>query len=349
MTTVPVMQLPSLLVRLAKAAQVNLDNGYQWVPASRLTNTYHPTVEVELPLLITGIETREQLMQLTKTLVNAYPPSHPVTVMSALSAAAQPMTSSLVEIGQMEVVAAESSADSFVLCLPPLPEGSSVAALQAVVAHLRSPEGCPWDQKQTLASMRHDLLDECVEVMEAIDLDLTGVDNSEHIAEELGDLFMAGILTLQIAIDEGRFQLADAMQTVVAKLIRRHPHVFGDTQVDGVDTVLANWDTIKAEEKRAKGQVVNHPLDGVPTGLPALEKARTLQSKAQKAALLDRATVAASLETQLEQLRQAQQADMLTEVQFGTLLWALVAVATEAGINAEDALRSYCVRFRNNS
>ncbi|MEZ4622650.1 MAG: MazG nucleotide pyrophosphohydrolase domain-containing protein [Caldilineaceae bacterium] len=137
----------------------------------------------------------------------------------------------------------------------------------------------------------------------------------------MGDLLMAGVLTLQIAIDDGRFQLADAMQSIVTKLIRRHPHVFGDVSVDGVDAIWANWDAIKAQEKAAKGQVVEHPLDGVPTALPALEKARALQSKAQKAGLLDRAAVAATLEETAVRFMHAHRQSSLTEAQVGELLW----------------------------
>jgi len=227
-----------------------------------------------------------------------------------------------------------------ILCVPPLPANSSFSALQAVIAHLRAPAGCPWDRKQTLMSMRHDLLGECAEVLEAIDRDSTR-DNGAHIAEELGDVMMAAVLMVQIATDTGRFHMADVMQGVVTKLIRRHPHVFGDVVVDGVATVLTQWDAIKAQEKAAKGQTQPHPLDGVPAALPALEKARELQSKAAKAGLLDRATLAQTDPT-MAQWQQGQ----ITEEKLGELLWRIVALAHTAELNAEDALRSYSTRFR---
>ncbi|MEZ4557407.1 MAG: MazG family protein [Caldilineaceae bacterium] len=161
------------------------------------------------------------------------------------------------------------------------------------MAHLRAPEGCPWDQEQTLASLRQDLLGEAVEVLEAIDVEETGEDNSLHIAEELGDLLLLATMLIQIATEEGRFKMADVAQHIVHKLIRRHPHVFGDAEVESLDDIFTNWDAIKAEEKAAKGQPTDDPLAGVPPHLPALEKARKLQSKAQKAGLLDRAALAA--------------------------------------------------------
>src|SRR5690606_23844316 len=132
--------------------------------------------------------------------------------------------------------------------------------------------------------------------------------------------------------DEGRFQMAKTIHSIVTKLIRRHPHVFGNEEVDGVQTVLANWDAIKAQEKAASGQTPGHPLDGVPAALPALEKARQLQSKAAKAGLLDRATLAHP-----SSLQSAIASAVHDEQSFGELLWGLVALAHESGINAEDA------------
>ena len=341
MTTEQSIMAPAALVALAKVADIPLEQGFQWLPANRFTAVYHPTVEVELPLLITGIADRDELRRLAQTLANAYPAAHPITMVDSRQ---NGQTRHLL-LGELATVTAElPTVDA--LCVPPLPEGSSFAALQAIVAHLRSPIGCPWDREQTLLSMRHDLLGECAEVLEAIDHEIDGTDNREQIAEELGDLFMAGVLILQIAIDEGKFHLADAMQSIVSKLIRRHPHVFGDVQVDGVDAIWANWDAIKAEEKAAKGQVVHHPLDGVLAALPALEKARELQSKAQKASLLDRATLAMTWNEKVSTFQRSHETNALDEAQLGELLWTLVAVAQRAGLNAEDALRSYTVRYK---
>jgi len=342
-----IRHMPPLLAQLVTAAGITIDHGYQWLPAQRLTTAYHPTVEVELPLLITGIADRSQLARLAATLANAYPADHLITVAEEQDAASPCTTARLGDLLHEDAPLTIPSSGGFALCVPPLPEGSSFSALQAIVAHLRSPIGCPWDREQTLLSMRHDLLGECAEVMEAIDRELDGTDNGEHIAEELGDLFMAGVLTLQIAIDGGRFQLADAMQSIVTKLIRRHPHVFGDLKVDSVDGIWANWDAIKRQEKLAKGESVGHPLDGVPAELPALEKARQLQSKAQKAALLDRSTLAAHLDRALDTLQEAIRHQRLTEAQLGEFLWCMVAVAHQADLNAEDALRSYAVRYRS--
>lgn len=336
--------LAPLWVTLAAAAGLPLDRGYQWLPLPKLLQQHHPIVEVTLPLLISGHATAETYAQLGQTLANAYGPDHPITLAQTTATgeiAAAAVTGPLQTLTTM--ASTFGAAVSLALIVPPLAEGSSFSALQAIVAQLRAPEGCPWDRAQTLQSMRHDLLGECAEVLEAIDLDSATFDNGPHIAEELGDLFMAGVLMVQIAVDRGRFQMAAAMQSIVTKLIRRHPHVFADTVVDGIPNVLANWDAIKAQEKAAKGQVTTHPLDGVPAVLPALERARMLQSKAAKAALLDRTTLAATVSLTLAGRPLDRQT--LDESTLGAALWAIVALADQAEINAEDALRSYGVHF----
>ena len=215
--------------------------------------------------------------------------------------------------------------------------------LLELVAHLRAPEGCPWDREQTLESLRQDLLDEASEVLEAIDMEANGSDNSRHIAEELGDLYLVATMLTQIATEEGRFQVADVMRGVVTKLIRRHPHVFSDVEVSGVDNVLRNWDAIKAQERAEQG-ITPHPLDGIPAALPALEKARKVQSKASKLGWLDRSAIAQA-EPQLAALL----GPTLDELQLGATLWQLVAIAHQHDLNAENALRSYIVQFRQSA
>ena len=332
------------LVRAAlRAAGLEDHNGCQQLAATYLRDQYHPRVEVELPLIITDFGV-EDLAQMQAVLRNAYPTAHPIVMLASKSAedatGGRVIHTTLQALTTLRTPTLQPDEGINLLCVPPLPAGSSFSALQAIVAHLRSPQGCPWDRKQTLLTMRHDLLGECAEVLEAIDLDST-VDNGPHIAEELGDLIMTAVLIIQIATDVGRFQMAQVMQNIVTKLIRRHPHVFGNVTVDGVENVVANWDAIKAEEKAAKGQTQLHPLDGVPAALPALEKARELQAKAAKAGWLDRATLA-----QANSLMTLSQPETLTEESLGEWLWGIVALAHTAGLNAEDALRTYSIRFR---
>lgn len=311
--------------------------GCQVVDATLLAQQHHPAVNVCWPLLIGHLHDRALAAGVKQTLTNAYPDDHEVVVIHAEGTAGPALRR--VALGELD------QADGFDhptnLFVPPLESGSSFTSLQEIVAHLRAPEGCPWDREQTLATLRRDLLGECVEVMEAIDLDAGGEDNSAHIAEELGDVMLLVTMMVQIAIDEDRFHMADVMHHIVTKLIRRHPHVFGDTAVDGASDVAANWDAIKAQERAVNGQTEASPVDGVPVHLPALEKARDLQSKAAKAGLLDRAALARSM-PELKALLGPE----LDERTVGELLWTLTALAREHGVNAENALRQHAVMYR---
>ena len=269
------------------AVRVDLMDGSQVADAMLLARQHYPQVETALPLLLAQVYARWLSSDVKLTLLATYPPEHPVTLIHGAGTPAQ----RLVTLPLEELDRHDDFDHLTSLYVPPLPAYSSFSALQELVAHLRAPEGCPWDREQTLASLRKDLLEEAAEVLEAIDAEADGSDNSLHIAEELGDLYLVATMLTQIATEEGRFQLGDIMRDVVTKLIRRHPHVFGDVTVSGVDHVLANWDAIKVQEKADKG-VTAGPLDGVAAGLPALEKARKLQSKAAKLGLLDRRAVA---------------------------------------------------------
>ena len=144
--------------------------------------------------------------------------------------------------------------------------------LVAVVARLRAPDGCPWDREQTLKTIEPFTLEETFEVFEAID-----ADDNIGIAEELGDLLLQVVLYAQIAADEGRFDLIPVVNGITEKLIRRHPHVFGEGQAHTADDVLRNWEQVKQQEKRRESA-----LDGVPLALPGLARAVRLQSKAAK-------------------------------------------------------------------
>lgn len=339
--TVQVIGGISFVEAVFGAVGVDILDGGQVMDAMLLAQQHHPRLDVGLPLLVGQLYSRGVASDVKLTLMNAYPDDHPVTLVAGAGTAAQvAVTLPLHELDRRDDFDHLTS-----LYISPLLRGS-FTDLQEIVAHLRAPEGCPWDQEQTLESLRQDLLGECAEVLEAIDADAAmqdaGEDNSAHLAEELGDLYLVATMLVQIATEEGRFRLADVMQGIVTKLIRRHPHVFGDVDVENVDQILRNWDTIKAAEKAAKGQTAAHPLDGIPGHLPALEKARVLQSKAHKAGLLDRTALAEARPALGRLLGDAPDAETV-----GALLWEVVALAHRHEINAEDALRAYTVAFRS--
>lgn len=206
---------------------------------------------------------------------------------------------------------------------------SSLAALAVVMARLRGPDGCPWDQEQTHGSLRVHLLEEAHEVLEAIDEGRVG----EDLAEELGDLLLQVAFHSQLAADDGRFDLADVADRIVAKLVHRHPHVFGDTNVADASEVVRNWETIKAAEKSRGG-----PFDGIPAALPALLAAYKTQKRA--AAL----GFQAGEQEAVAHLRAALNREPVDVG--GALLW-LVAVARARGIDPEGALREATRTFRH--
>ncbi|WP_417391787.1 nucleoside triphosphate pyrophosphohydrolase [Gimesia sp.] len=141
-----------------------------------------------------------------------------------------------------------------------------------VIARLRSPDGCPWDREQTLATIKPYTLEETYELLEAID---SG--NDEHIIEELGDLLLQIVLDAQIAADEGRFDLTHVVDRLTLKMIERHPHVFGNVAAETPDEVRRNWDQIKEQEKQRRSI-----FDGLPAALPALARASRIAEKAAK-------------------------------------------------------------------
>ena len=162
--------------------------------------------------------------------------------------------------------------------LPAPDQYTSFEAFQEIIAHLRAPEGCPWDRKQTHESLRRYLIEEAYEVLEAID-------NAQwdELAGELGDLLLQIVLHTQIAIDEGEFHMRDVLRHVNTKMIRRHPHVWGDVNVDGdADRVVGNWEEIKKAERADQPKVRESLLDGVPRGLPSLMVAHHYSAKAAK-------------------------------------------------------------------
>ena len=143
--------------------------------------------------------------------------------------------------------------------------------LMALVTHLRGPEGCPWDREQTARSMRRYVMEECHELVEAMD-----EGKAKEVAEELGDVVFHVAFQIRIWGDEGEFGESDVFGSVIEKLVRRHPHVFGGEKASGADQVLGTWQSLKAAERDASASI----MDGVPSGMPALAYSQALQSRA---------------------------------------------------------------------
>jgi tetrapyrrole methylase family protein/MazG family protein len=208
-----------------------------------------------------------------------------------------------------------------------------VLDLIRVQARLRAPDGCPWDHEQTHQTLARHLLEETHELLEAID-----ADDEVAIRDELGDLLLQVTFHAQIAHDEGRFDIDDVADGLVAKLVHRHPHVFGDVQVADAGEVLVNWERLKAEETGRRKAVD----EDIPATLPALARAAKIQRRAAGWGFTWRDTPAAlaKLREEVEELAAAiDHAPDRVEAELGDVLLAAVAVARLAGLDAESALR----------
>lgn len=208
--------------------------------------------------------------------------------------------------------------------------GERLLDLVRVMARLRGPDGCPWDRQQTHRSLARHLLEEAHEVLEAID-----ADDRERLREELGDLLLQVVFHAQMAADDGAFDVDDVAEGIVRKLIRRHPHVFGEVEVSGAEEVLANWERIKAEEKGGPGGLE----EDIPPTLPALARAAKVLRRAAGWGFEPhgRESALAALREEVAELERA--APDEAEEAVGEVLLAAVAVARGLGVDAETALR----------
>lgn len=247
----------------------------------------------------------------------------------------------------------------------------------ATISALRAPDGCPWDREQTHASISHNMIEEAYEAVCAIE-----EEDTSHLREELGDVLLQVVLQSQIAADEGEFSIDDVCADVNAKMVRRHPHVFGSVEASNASEVLDVWDQVKLAERQAAGDAdgtgASKPeglLDGVPRTFPALMEAQKISRKAaavgfewdsiedvwgkvaeEKAELIEayasaphaangKIDTSVAGEYDLDEEQAARLAEA-TEMEFGDVLFALVNVGRRMGIDAESALRASNAKFR---
>ena len=211
-----------------------------------------------------------------------------------------------------------------------------------IIAALRAPDGCPWDREQTHRSIAKNMVEEAYEAVHAIETDAVA-----EIREELGDVLLQVILQSQIAADAGEFTIDDVVASITAKIVRRHPHIFGETTVAGTaNEVLANWDQIKATERTEKQQGL---LDTVPHALPALMLAQNISRKAVSAGFewdtLD--GVWEKVHEELDELHATEPGSPEAVDEIGDVLFTIVNLARKQGIDAETALRGTCDKFRS--
>jgi len=223
--------------------------------------------------------------------------------------------------------------------------GEKFEKLVAIMARLRAPGGCPWDREQTFDTIKPHTLEETYEVLEAIDArDWPG------LADELGDFMLQAVFYAQMASEAGHFDIADSLDAINNKLIRRHPHIFGDTEANTADDVKKRWDEIKAEEKQAKGEQPKLLLESIPRSLPALVEAAQISSRAARSGFdwENAEQVLAKLEEELHELAEARKQSSHEEIEgeIGDLLFVLVNLARFMKVDPEQALRKSNGKFR---
>ncbi len=306
--------------------------------AFELAAAHHPPFPPDFPALIAQIHSRHMASEVKLTLMAHYSDQHPVKLVHGAGTDAELVEDLLLyEIDRSPHTGLLTS-----LYVPPLAEYTSFESFQEVVARLRAPDGCPWDQKQTHHSLRPYLIEEAYEALDALDSE-----DPTKLAEEMGDLLFQIVIHAQIAAEDGEFTMADIVQGISTKLIRRHPHVFGDVKVDGVDGVLVNWEKLKAKERADKGESAKSLLDGVPKAFPALAQSAAYQQRAARIGFdwPDVEGVFAKIAEEIEEIRTAPDAAARAG-EIGDLLFVITHLANWYDVNPEDALRETNARFR---
>jgi tetrapyrrole methylase family protein/MazG family protein len=238
--------------------------GLQVVDAAELAAMHHPPLNPDLPALAAQLYSQALAADLKLTLMNQYPPEHPLTLVhGAGTDQERTLSLPLYELDRQPDLAHLTT-----LYVPPLTRTSSFEAFQETIAHLRAPEGCPWDRKQTHQSLRSGLLEEVYEVLDALDQE-----DVAALCEELGDLLLQIVMHAQIAVEAGEFSMSDVIATVDSKIKFRHPHVWGQQDAADADDVLRSWESSKAQERQEQQEGEKSMLAGVPASLPALAQA----------------------------------------------------------------------------
>jgi tetrapyrrole methylase family protein/MazG family protein len=306
--------------------------------AIELSQEHFPAFPPDMPVLVAQVYSRLVAAEVKMTLNTIYPDEHPVRLVHAAGTEGL----NIEDLQLFEIDRSEKIDLLTVLFVPPLGLNTSFESFQEIVAHLRAPDGCPWDREQTHLSLRSNLLEEAYEVLDAID---SG--DPLKMAEELGDLQLQIVLNAQIASEEGEFTMADVLRGINGKIIRRHPHVFGDLNLDDVQGVLRNWETLKAVERANSQEPEKGILDGVPLALPALTQAQEYQDRVARVGF-DWKEIEGVLDKIIEEIQEVKEIKNKDEMiaEMGDLFFTLVNFARWNKIDAESALRETSSRFK---
>jgi len=301
--------------------------------AETLSSAHVPPFPPDMPALLTGIDSAELALQVERVLLVVYPKGHEVILVEGQK--------SQVEILGNFQLSTFNFQTSTCLYIPSLGKGTSFESFAEIVAHLRAPDGCPWDREQTHQTLRTHLLEEAYETLSAMD-----ENDSADMREEFGDLLLQIVLNSQIGSETDSFTMTTVIKGIYDKIVRRHPHVFGDVKLDGVSGVLQNWEKLKEKERGEKKQDKGL-LDGIPSALPALTQAQEYQDRAARVGF-DWPEIEGVLDKIREEIEEIKAAQNLEEVtaELGDLFFVLVNLARWRKVDAESALRGTNIKFK---
>ena len=372
----------SLVTAVFESLDVQPPSRLVLLEAATLSSAHVPSHPPDTTALLTGVDSQELALHLREVLLAIYPKEHEVLLVNPNNQRTKAQSpkdkdgsdrqsdlseanSVALRLGDFVIDQKQDHDFSEFTCLyiPPLGVGTSFESFAEIVAHLRAPNGCPWDREQTHKSLRTHLLEETYEALAAID---TG--DFMSMREELGDLLLQIVLQAQIASEAAQFTLIQVVQSIYDKIIRRHPHVFGDLKLSGVEGVLQNWEKLKEQERRELAlsrraepefaprsreahregkQEEKGLLDGIPLALPALSQAQEYQDRAARVGF-DWPVIEGVLDKVKEEIEEIKQAENIERVtsELGDLFFVLVNLARWKKIDAESSLREANARFK---
>jgi tetrapyrrole methylase family protein / MazG family protein len=302
--------------------------------AQELSSAHYPPFPPDVPALILGLASRPLAMQVKMVLSAVYPDDHPIIFVDPNGQ----KNKKLGDVGDGEF------SNSACLYIPSLGQGTSFESFAEIVAHLRAPDGCPWDREQTHLSLRKHLLEETYETLTAMD-----ENDPAGMGEEFGDLLLQIVLNAQIGREIDSFSINIVIKSIFDKIVRRHPHVFGDLELKNVEGVLQNWERLKQKEREEKepGKKEKGMLDGVSSASPALAQAQEYQDRAARVGF-DWPEIDDVLDKVREEIEEVKKAETSFELasEIGDLFFVLVNLARWKSIDAESALRGANTKFK---
>lgn len=322
-------------------AAVGLDgmDGIQVYDAIAVAQHLHAPVNPDAPLVLGQVFSRMLASELKLALMAVYAPDYTVQLIHGAGTDSERVEAlPLHEIDRSDQIGNLTS-----LYVPARETIGSLEHFADTIAILRSPNGCPWDREQTPQTMRSDFIEEVFEAIDALDRD-----DVDDLRDELGDVLLHIVMQTQMATEAGDFTLTDVIAGIDAKIKRRHPHVWGDAEVETVSDLNKTWAAIKTQEKAEKGATEPESvLANIPAGMPALQRSQKIQGRARKVGFdwPDIASVYAKLQEEIVELREAIDGTPHQAEELGDVLFVVVVLAHWLGIDAETAMREANLKF----